>query len=174
MLSLTTAAGRPAAPNRMGVECSQDAAILIMASAGAYEAGNGVAMGPSTHFYRPISDKTNENNACQKPGKVIMRILLSHESPPVEGSISGMSLGMPASRRHRAKRKRVPSRDREPKKVAGRRLPSERSLCHPGMIFADKQDENCCPECLNRECHPAWIRLPTRAGALRHDHDCPA
>ena len=66
--------------------------------------------------------------------------LLIHESPPVEGSISGMSLGVPASRRHRAKRERVLSGDRGLRKVAGRRLPSERSLCHPGMIFADKQE----------------------------------
>ena len=49
--------------------------ILIMASAGAYEAGNGAAMGPSTRFYRLISDKTDENDACQESGKVIMRIV---------------------------------------------------------------------------------------------------
>ena len=71
--------------------------------------------------------------------KSIICFLLIHKIPPVEGSISGMSLGAPASRRHRAKRERVPSGDREPRKVAGRRLPGERSLCHPGMIFADKQ-----------------------------------
>ena len=77
------------------------------------------------------------------PPAHIFQVLLIHESPPVEGSISGMSLGVPASRRHRAKRERVLSGDRGLRKVAGRRLPSERSLCHPGMIFADKQVPGC-------------------------------
>ena len=38
-----------------------------MASAGAYEAGNGAAMGLSTHFYRLISDKTDENDNPERP-----------------------------------------------------------------------------------------------------------
>ena len=75
--------------------------------------------------------------------------LLIHESPPIEGCISRMSLGALASRRHRAKRERgsiggsgVRERCGPSARHAGGTpaLPDERSLYRLGTIFTDKQN----------------------------------
>ena len=64
---------------------------------------------------------------------------LIHESPLMEACISRMSLGAPASRRHRAKRERVPSEGRKPGKDAGRRDAGAPNG-PPGVSYVVNQD----------------------------------